>query len=74
MGNDAAARILKNARELHIYTMNNVGSIVNYGERYRNEERISTDFVESTINQVVSKRMFKKQQMQWTPEGAHLLL
>ncbi len=29
---------------------------------------------ESAINQVVSKRMIKKQQMQWTPEGAHLLL
>jgi len=26
------------------------------------------------FNQVVSKRMVKKQQMQWTPEGAHLLL
>ena len=53
---------------------NNAGSIVNYGERYRNGERISTGFVESTINQVVSKRMVKKQQMQWTPKGAHLLL
>ena len=30
--------------------------------------------VESTINQVVSKRMVTKQQMRWTPEGAHLLL
>jgi len=34
----------------------------------------STAFVESTINQVVSKRFVKKQQMQWTPRGAHLLL
>ena len=31
-------------------------------------------FVESTINQVLSKRMVKKQQIQWTPRGAHLLL
>jgi hypothetical protein len=30
--------------------------------------------VESTVNQVVSKRMVKKQQMQWTERGAHLLL
>lgn len=30
--------------------------------------------MESTINQVVSKRMVKKQQMQWTPRGAHMLL
>jgi hypothetical protein len=31
-------------------------------------------FLESTINHVVSKRFVKKQQMQWTPHGAHLLL
>jgi len=61
-------------RELETYITNNTGAIVNYGERYRNGDRISTGFVESTINQVVSKRMVKKQQMQWTPEGAHLLL
>jgi len=30
--------------------------------------------VESTVNQVVSKRMVKKQQMRWTKQGAHLLL
>ena len=35
---------------------------------------ISTAFVESTINQVVSRRFAKKQQMQWTLRGAHLLL
>ena len=46
----------------------------NYGERYRNGERIASGFVESTVNQVVSKRMSKRQQMQWTPRGAHLLL
>ena len=27
-----------------------------------------------TINQVVSRRFVKKQQMQWTLRGAHLLL
>jgi hypothetical protein len=26
------------------------------------------------VNQVVSKRMVKRQQMQWTERGAHLLL
>ncbi len=71
---DAAARMLKYVRELATYIANNATSIVNYGERYRNGERISTAFTESAINQVVSKRMVKKQQMQWTPEGAHLLL
>ncbi len=71
---DAAARMRKYVLELETYITNNAGFIVNYGERYRNGERISTGFVESTVNQVVSKRMVKKQQMQWTPRGAHLLL
>jgi hypothetical protein len=30
--------------------------------------------VESAVNQVVSKRMVKHQQMQWSQRGAHLLL
>ena len=35
---------------------------------------IATGFVESKGNEVVSKRFCKKQQMQWSKEGAHLLL
>jgi hypothetical protein len=73
-GSEGAARMLKYIQELETYISNNAGYIVNYGERYRNGERISTSFTESAVNQVVSKRMVKKQQMQWTPEGAHLLL
>ena len=46
----------------------------NYGERQRAGEAISTAFTESAVNQVISKRMVKKQQMRWTPRGAHLLL
>ena len=61
-------------QEFHTFIDRNRAFVPNYGERYRNGERISTAFVESTVNQVVSKRMVKRQQMQWTPEGAHLLL
>ena len=43
-------------------------------ERWLNGERISTAFVESTVNLVVSRRFAKKQQMQWSKQGAHLLL
>jgi len=46
----------------------------NFGERYRAGEIISTSFVESAVNHVISKRMVKKQQMRWSPRGAHLLL
>jgi hypothetical protein len=34
----------------------------------------STAFVEPTVNQVIAKRFAKKQQMQWTPRGVHLLI
>jgi hypothetical protein len=45
--------------EFETYIRNNQESILNYGERYRQDERISTAFVESTINQVVSRRFVK---------------
>ncbi len=67
-------KLLKTAEEFNTYITNNQKFIPNYGERYRNGERISTGFVESTVNQVISKRMVKKQQMRWTQKGAHLLL
>ena len=50
------------------------GSLINYGERFRAGERISSCLAESTVNAVISKRFAKRQQMQWTKRGAHLLL
>src|SRR6266446_545443 len=44
------------------------------GSRGHCGEAIATGCVESTVNQVVSKRFCKKQQMQWSKRGAHLLL
>ena len=52
----------------------NGGFIPNYGDRYHYGEAITTAFVESTVNEVVSRRMVKQQQMRWTRRGAHLLL
>jgi hypothetical protein len=69
-----ARKLLKAVEEFHAYIDRNRAFIPNYGERYRYEERISTGFVESTVNQVISKRFCKRQQMQWTKRGAHLLL
>jgi hypothetical protein len=56
------------------YIASNNASLINYGERYRSGERISSAFVEATVNAVISKRFAKKQQMQWSKVGAHLLL
>jgi len=72
--NENIRKLLKGVEELHTYVGRNQNFLPNYGERYRNGERIASGFVESAVNQVVSKRMIKHQQMQWTHRGAHLLL
>ena len=61
-------------RRLLVHADTSLATWSTYGERYRNGETISSAFVESTVNRVISKRMVKKQSMQWTPWGAHLLL
>jgi len=66
--------LVKALSELRTYIGNNRHLIPNYGQRYHQGEAIATGFVESTVNQVVSKRFCKKQQMQWSKPGAHLLL
>jgi len=66
--------LAKAVEEFRMYIENNSHLIPNYGERYRYGEAIATGFVESTVNQVVSKRFCKRQQMQWSKHGAHLLL
>ena len=63
---ETARKLLKQIEELHTYVERNQAFIPNYGERYRRGERIASGFVESAVNQVVSKRMVKHQQMQWT--------
>jgi hypothetical protein len=70
----AAGKLAKAMREFHGYITANRAFIPNYGDRHRHGETISTAFVESTVNQVISKRFVKKQQMRWTKRGAHLLL
>jgi hypothetical protein len=56
------------------YLDNNQNFIVNYGDRYRHGEPITSSFVESAVNQVVSKRFVRQQQMTWRPAHAHDLL
>ena len=71
---ESRRKLLKAVREFRGYIEANQNFIPNYGDRYRHGETISTAFVESAINQVLSKRFVKKQQMRWTDRGAHLLL
>jgi hypothetical protein len=45
------------------YLENNQNFIVNYGDRHRHGEPITSSFVESAVNQVLSKRFVKRQKM-----------
>lgn len=67
-------RFARAAHEFAVYLADNHGSLINYGERYRAGERISSALAESTVNAVISKRFAKRQGMQWSRRGAHLLL
>src|SRR5712692_970075 len=66
--------LVKALSALRTYVVHNRHVIPNDGERYHNGEAIATGFVEATVNEVVSKRFCKQQQMQWSKEGAHVLL
>ena len=67
-------KLWKTIDEFYEYIKANSQFIPNYGERYRHGEAVSSAVAESTVNEVVSRRMAKKQQMRWTQKGAHLLL
>ncbi len=59
------ARLSTSLRDLLQYLNANGDSLPNYGKRYRADQPISTAWVESTVNEVIAKRMVKKQQMRW---------
>lgn len=67
-------KLFRTMRDFKTYITRNEAYIPNFGERWRSDEAISTGFVESAVNQVISKRFVKKQQMRWTKAGAHHLL
>ena len=55
----------RHVSELLSYLERNRAVLVPYAARRRRGEPISTAFVESAINEIVAKRMNKKQQMRW---------
>jgi hypothetical protein len=67
-------RLVARCTELHAYIENNEGALIDYGQRYRAGEPISTSRAESTVNQLVNGRMNKRRQMRWSPRGAHRVL
>jgi hypothetical protein len=59
-------RLQRHASELLGYLERNEGALVHYAARRRCGEPISTAFVESAVNEIVAKRMNKRQQMRWS--------
>jgi hypothetical protein len=58
-------RLEHHVAELLAYLERNQGALVHYAARRRNGEPISTAFLESAVNEIIAKRMNKKQQMRW---------
>jgi hypothetical protein len=60
-----AATVQRHINNLIEYLYTNELALVNYGRRRHDRQPISTAFVESAVNEILSKRMIKKQQMRW---------
>jgi hypothetical protein len=58
-------RLQRHISDLLGYLERNQDMLVHYAARRRRGEPISTAFVESAVNEIVAKRMNKKQQMRW---------
>ncbi len=69
-----AKRLVARCTELQAYIQTNEGALIDYGQRYRTGKPISTSRAEGTVNQLVSARMNKRQQMRWSPQGAQRVL
>jgi hypothetical protein len=65
LGIAGIGRLEYHVGELLAYLERNQGALVHYAARRRNGEPISTAFVESAVNEIIAKRMNKKQQMRW---------
>ena len=58
-------RLEHHVGELLAYLERNQAALVHYAARRQHGEPISTAFVESSVNEIIAKRMNKKQQMRW---------
>lgn len=73
-GDWSASRLSQLAQPLLAYIRLNKDGIVDYGARDRSGRRIAPSLAEFAMNSLVARRMVKKQHMQWSRRGAHLML
>ena len=72
--NTVRTKTLRMLGELVGYLEHNRHRLPSYAERQLAGEPVSSAAAESAVNQVIAKRMVKKQRMRWTPAGVHRLL
>jgi hypothetical protein len=65
IGPCAATGVFRNVSEPLGYLERNQDALVHFAARRRRGEPTSTAFVESAVNEIVARRMNKKQQMRW---------
>ena len=74
MPKQEASTLIWNVGRLLGYLQLNERYLVAYAARHRAGLPISSATAESAVNELVSMRMAKRQQMRWSEQGAHLLV
>jgi hypothetical protein len=71
---DALTRLDRGIDEFRGYIGGNRRAVPSFAKARAAGRRISTAHVESVMNHLINHRTSKKQQMRWSPAGAHYLL
>jgi hypothetical protein len=69
-----AQRLLQHLRDLEVHVANQSASIIDYAAALRAAEPLSSAPSEGVVQRLLHRRMNAKQQMRWSPRGAHLML
>jgi hypothetical protein len=70
----AARKVTRLLGDLETYVSGQSNIIIDYAAARRREEPISTAITESMVQWLLHRRMNARQQMRWSPRGAHLML
>jgi hypothetical protein len=70
----AAQKVARLLCDLETYVSGQSEIIIDYAKTRRWGEPISTAITESTVQWLLHRRMNARQQMRWSPRGAHLML
>jgi hypothetical protein len=69
-----AHRLLQHLRDLEVHVASQSASIIDYAAALRPAEPLSSAPSEGLVQRLLHRRMNTKQQMRWSPRGAHLML